>query len=222
MIVNPNRPGIPTTSGKQHRQPTNPPQHPDRLSYDDWRALDGPLLGWFTEATANLVGFGSGSATSVAAASAGGAHGIVYGAGLNPALETPLMAANLALVGAATANYGAIQRMGASIGPALGIAVAGAGTSLRLGLSVWAGLSSENRQEVFQTAQDWTDRVVPPGETKGWPNRLARGAAGEVVGAAAGGWVGFRQSFVGGRALGKEWVDTIQRALYDNMHPDSQ
>jgi hypothetical protein len=165
-----------------------------------------------------VVGAGNGLGTALVGASAGGAHGIVYGGQLDARLENLLMAANLAAIGAATANYAAIQPLEAAARTALGVALGSAFTTARLGVSRWQQFPLSVQKEVHATAEQWTDRLLPDRGDSGPMGRLARAAAGELAGASGGGLVGFLHGLREGRILGRGWVDTIQQSIYENMH----
>lgn len=215
MLIRPNP--TPINSPSLRKLPPGDPPGPE-ISYQDWRALDGPLLNAFTQVTSSVVGAGNGLGTALVGASAGGAHGIVHGAQLDPRWGNFLLAANLAAIGAATANYGAIQPLGAGIKAALGIALSGATSSVRLGISRWGHFPIPVQKEVYATAEKWTDHLLPGNADSHGLGRLARAAAGELAGASGGGLVGFRHGLQQGRQWGHQWVNSIQYNIYQNMH----
>ncbi len=192
-----------------------------KLTYQQWSRQEGPFLKLSRDAAGVLVGTGKGMMTGVVTACVGGAHGMAEGAQVEPSETFARTASdlNLGAVGVATAEYAAVQfSQPSSVAAALGVAALGAATAINQGRAVWNGLPDTTQSKVIDTAQQWTRKVVPAQDDPTQLERVVGGATGEVVGAAAGALVGFTDGFGLGQLQGFNLVDSVQKAIYTNMH----
>jgi hypothetical protein len=188
----------------------------EEIGYQSWRELDGPVLGWSSTAIDVASSIFPSLDTGLNAATAGGARGAAYGAGLGPALEKTIMGANLAALGVAmtllpeSSNnlVSALQK------PAPFVAAV---AQIQRGFSSWKNTPADFKAKVYSGTTETLQKLFPNPDSS-WQGRLLRGLAGEIVGLGVGGFVGIQHGFQSAQGLGDKVVDRVQRQLYQNMH----
>ncbi|MBM3462744.1 MAG: hypothetical protein FJX76_11640 [Armatimonadetes bacterium] len=149
-----------------------------------------------------VVGLAFGTSGLAVNAAAGGAEGIIRGARLS-SHTTPVF------YGAMTVNLAAIGAL--SGGPV------GAVTGVIGGHLLWRIEGEEVRKRVAERADAWVDKTLAklPGDPDqaGVLRRVANGAVGEVVGAAAGAVAGTIGLYQKGEQVGEDFVDRVSARL---------
>jgi hypothetical protein len=208
----------PGSSVRQQNLPKATPPASAPLTYEQWSSEDTPVLDFVTSFVGSLVGTSNGTRVALVAASAGGAHGAVHAAQIPKDNELFVMAANLATVGVATANYATAM---SSIPNALGVAVKAGIAAVQTGVETWNGLPKDTKQRIFSGTEALTDKILPENPSPTVPQRLGRGLVGEAAGAAVGGAIGFLSGLASGRVLVGDLMESTQKAIYHNMHTPS-
>ena len=165
----------PSSAPQQPGQPPSPPD-PHEPEPDGIRDIFEGVARWVA---GKVVGLAFGTSSLASNAAAGGARGIVHGARIEKGESSVFygaMTANLAVIGAITGGP-----------PGIALSLAG-------GHLMWRIAGEKVRERVNNKAEAWVDKTLEklPGnpDEAGAIRRVANGAVGEVVGAAAGVWAG--------------------------------
>jgi len=121
---------------------------------------------------------------------------------------------NLGFMGVISAGFGAMTVASTALaaGP-VGALIAGAVPFVAQGIVNWVTLEPLTKQEALDTAAGLTDRVLPQKSELNGLDKAWRGAAGDVIGAAGGGFVGLKEGFFQGRRWGAQFVDGVENTL---------